>query len=66
MLAKIRADLSKHWISWTGFIGLGVISWYFIINNPLQVTMAIIGWVLVCLGMYLETTSFGKNYKGDR
>ena len=66
MLAKVKKDFAKHWISWTGIIGLVAISWFSMTYMPAQTTMAIIGWVLVCLGMYLETTSFGKNYKGDR
>lgn len=66
MLAKVKADLRKHWVSWMGIIGLVTICPLALILDPAQAIMIILGWVLVIFGMFLETTSFGKNYKGDK
>ena len=61
MLAKVKADLRKHWVSWTGIIGLVIICPLILIYRPEQAVMVIMVWVLICFGMYLGATgALGK------
>lgn len=66
MFSKVKADLRKHWVSWIGIIGLAIVCPLALIFGPAQAVMIILGWMLIMFGMFLETTEFGKNYKGDK
>lgn len=54
MLERAKADLTKHWVSWTGFIGLVTIFFSFLLWNPQQLLMVTFFWVLIVWGMSIE------------
>jgi len=64
MLQKIKADFKKHWISWAGFVGLGIIGGSMFVVSPHQVIMAVLMWALVVWGMSLGAAV--DKYEGHR
>ena len=54
MLQKIKADLTKYWVSWVGFAGLLILFFVYLFHNPEQIFMVILCWVLMIWGMSME------------
>lgn len=54
MIEKIKADFSKHWVSWIGFIGLVAGFFVYLLWNPGQLLMITLFWVLIVWGMSIE------------
>jgi len=55
MVGRIKADLRKHWVSWTGFAGLMILFLVYLFWNPGQIFMVILFWVLTVWGMAIES-----------